>query len=96
MVINLRLPSVPPQGEILNRSNILNLAEQLVLFPRHHGAGVVCLSDGDAVWSFVEDEVELLLALFWSCEKHPIADGLLYPINETVHLPLDRLLLLCV
>lgn len=43
----------------------------------------------------VEHEVELLLALFRSCEKHPITDGLLYPVNETVHLPLDRPVLLC-
>lgn len=52
VVINLSLPSVPPQGEILNGSDILNLTEQLVLFSFCHGASVVHRPDGDAVWGF--------------------------------------------
>lgn len=52
MVVNLGLPSVPPQGEVLNGSDILDLAEQLVLFSLHHGPGVVHGPDGDAIWGF--------------------------------------------
>lgn len=49
-VVNLRLALVPPQGEVLHRSDVLNLTEQLVLLPLHHGAGVVHRPDGDAIW----------------------------------------------
>lgn len=52
VVVNLGLPSVPPQGEVLNGSDILDLAEQLVLFSLHHGPGVVHGPDGDAIWGF--------------------------------------------
>ena len=44
----------------------------------------------------VEDEVEFLLTLSRRREKHTIADRLLYPVNEAVHLPLDRQVLLSV
>lgn len=52
MVINLSLPSVPPQSEVLNGSNVLNLTEQLVFFSFHHGTSVVHRPDGDAIWGF--------------------------------------------
>lgn len=42
----------------------------------------------------VEDEIEFLLTLSGRCEKHAVADGLLYPIDEAVDLPLDGQVLL--
>lgn len=50
VVVNLGLALVPPEGEVLDRSNVLNLTEQLVLFALQHGPVVVHRPDGDAVW----------------------------------------------
>lgn len=52
VVINLALASVPPYAEVLNRSNILHLTQQLVLFSFHHGTRVVHGPDRDAIRCF--------------------------------------------
>lgn len=44
----------------------------------------------------VQHQVELLLTLPGSCEEHTVANGLLYPVDETAHCPLHRQVLLSV
>ena len=51
-VIHLRLVPVPPQHQVLDRSDVLHLAEELVLYAFLHGASVVHQADGDAVGGF--------------------------------------------
>lgn len=54
VVVHFSLPSVPPKCEVLNRSNVLDITEQLVFLPFHHGPRVVNRPDGDAIGCFCE------------------------------------------
>lgn len=54
VVVHFSLPSVPLKCEVLNRSNVLDITEQLVFLPFNHGPRVVNRPDGDAIGCFCE------------------------------------------